>query len=161
MDYDAHFQAFLASTVNLKQWKLDLLDNRVAAITNAFQADTVVGSMYKEHIPQGSWAHQTIINPVGALDEFDADILLHLEQDPNWNDQPKIYLQLAPSTGRTGVHVRGGPATGQRSSPSAGRGCARRTGRPRAQAGRASGGRRLRGHRKECRPAGRQGRPVS
>jgi hypothetical protein len=93
MDFDAHFQGFLVSTVNLKPWKLDLLDTRVAAITNAFQADSAVGSMYKEHLPQGSWAQQTIINPVGIFDEFDADILLHLEQDSDWNEDPKKYLQ--------------------------------------------------------------------
>jgi hypothetical protein len=93
MDFEAHFQGFLISTVNLKPWKLDLLDTRVGAITNAFQADAEVGSMYKEHSPQGSWAQQTIINPVDAFDEFDADILLHLEQDDDCNDNPKKYLQ--------------------------------------------------------------------
>jgi hypothetical protein len=93
VDFDAHFKGFLVSTVNLKPWKLDLLDTRVTAITDAFQADTVVGPRYKEHIRQGSWAHLTIINPVGVFDEFDADILLHLEQDHDWNDDPKIYLQ--------------------------------------------------------------------
>jgi Second Messenger Oligonucleotide or Dinucleotide Synthetase domain len=34
---------------------------------------------HKEHLRQGSWAHETIINPVSDYDEFDADILLHLE----------------------------------------------------------------------------------
>ena len=48
---------------------------------------------YKEHLRQGSWAHETIINPVSDYDEFDADILLHLENNPDWNDDPKLYLQ--------------------------------------------------------------------
>jgi hypothetical protein len=61
VDFDAHFKGFLVSTVNLKPWKLDLLDTRVTAITDAFQADTVVGPRYKEHIRQGSWAHLTIM----------------------------------------------------------------------------------------------------
>jgi SMODS domain-containing protein len=93
LDFDAHFQGFLSATVNLKPWKLELLDNRVGAIAKAFQVDAEAGAMYKEHVPQGSWAHQTIINPVGAFDEFDADILLHIEQDRAWNDNPKKYLQ--------------------------------------------------------------------
>ena len=93
MDFDAHFQGFLVSTVNLKPWKLQLLESRVTAITKAFQNDATAGSMYKEHIPQGSWAQETIINPVGAYDEFDADILLHLEQNHDWNEDPKTYLQ--------------------------------------------------------------------
>lgn len=93
MDFDAHFQGFLVSTVNLRPYKLDLLDGRVSAITDTFQKDADVGGMYKEHIPQGSWAQQTIIEPVGSFDEFDADIILHLEQDYDWNNDPKIYLQ--------------------------------------------------------------------
>jgi len=93
IDFDAHFQAFLINSVNLKPHKLTQLEGRVAAITNAFQNDGTVGHMYKEHTPQGSWAHETIINPVGAFDEFDADILLHLEQNRDWNSEPKKYLQ--------------------------------------------------------------------
>lgn len=92
-DFDAHFHAFLVSTVNLKPHRLEQLDDRVAAITNAFKKDAVMGGQYKEHLPQGSWAHRTIIDPVTDYDEFDADILLHLENNPDWNSDPKIYLQ--------------------------------------------------------------------
>ncbi len=92
-DFDAHFHAFLDSTVNLKQYRLNQLDSRVTAITNAFIKDTEMGPRYKEHLRQGSWAHETIINPVSDYDEFDADILLHIENNPDWNDNPKIYLQ--------------------------------------------------------------------
>lgn len=93
MDFDAYFHGFLESTVNLKQWKLDKLQDHVEAITAAFQADTEVGHLYKEHLPQGSWAHGTIIEPVGDFDEFDADVLLHLEPVPAWTDNPKFYLE--------------------------------------------------------------------
>jgi len=92
MDINAHFHAFLETTVNLPEAKLTQLDSRVSAITNALQRDSVIGPMYKEHIPQGSWAHQTIIRPVGAFDEFDADILLHLEEQDDWAD-PREYLK--------------------------------------------------------------------
>lgn len=92
-DFDAHFHAFLVSTVNLKPHRLEQLDARVTAITNAFKNDSVMGGRYKEHLPQGSWAHQTIINPVSDFDEFDADVLLHLENNPDWNDNPQTYLQ--------------------------------------------------------------------
>ncbi|WP_319446901.1 MULTISPECIES: SMODS domain-containing nucleotidyltransferase [unclassified Mycobacterium] len=96
-DFDAHFHAFLDSTVNLKQYRLEQLDARVTAITNAFIKDAEMGERYKEHLPQGSWAHRTIINPVSDYDQFDADILLHLEQNPDWNDDPKRYLQQVRS----------------------------------------------------------------
>lgn len=92
-DFDAHFHAFLDSTVNLKQYRLEQLDSRVTAITNAFEKDADIGTTYKDHVPQGSWAHGTIINPVSQFDEFDADILLHIENNPEWNDDPKTYLQ--------------------------------------------------------------------
>jgi hypothetical protein len=93
MDTNVHFEAFLVATVNLKPWKLGQLDTRVQAIVNAIQNDSVLGSMYKEHIPQGSWAHETIIDPVGMFDEFDADFLLHLEVDDDWVEDPGRYLR--------------------------------------------------------------------
>ncbi|MGO4146353.1 glycoside hydrolase family 3 C-terminal domain-containing protein [Paenarthrobacter sp. YAF11_1] len=93
MDINAHFVAFLDTTVNLKQWKLDKLDGHVTAIVSALQKDTEVGPLYKEHIPQGSWAHATIIEPVGAFDQFDADFLLHLEEDEAWSEDPGEYLR--------------------------------------------------------------------
>jgi len=93
MNTNAHFEAFLETTVNLKEWKLGQLDSRVQAIVNAVQNDAVVGPLYKEHIPQGSWAHQTIIDPVGVFDEFDADFLLHLEVDDEWVLDPGRYLR--------------------------------------------------------------------
>lgn len=93
IDFDAHFHAFLADTVNLKPHKLEQLERRVEAITSAFQADPKMGSAYEGYTPQGSWAHQTIIDPVGPYDEFDADILLHLTRNPDWDGDPKRYLQ--------------------------------------------------------------------
>lgn len=94
MDAHPHFVAFLDTTVNLKAWKLTQLDDRVQAIVNALQADEVVGPLYKEHIPQGSWAQETIIEPVGAYDEFDADFLLHLTLHDVWGeDEKREYLR--------------------------------------------------------------------
>ncbi|WP_149359322.1 SMODS domain-containing nucleotidyltransferase [Lolliginicoccus suaedae] len=93
MDTNAHFEAFLDKTVNLKPWKLTQLDDRVNAIVNALQRDPTIGPMYKEHLPQGSWAHHTIINPVGEFDEFDADFLLHVEENLDWSDDPGQYLR--------------------------------------------------------------------
>lgn len=93
MDFDAHFQAFLTSTVNLKQPKLDLLDSRVASIVKAFENDESMGELYKEHVPQGSWAHRTIIEPVQANDEFDADILLKLTPVDDWEENPREYIR--------------------------------------------------------------------
>jgi hypothetical protein len=89
----AAFDAFLADVVNLNQTRLDLLDARVTAIVNELKKDAVIGPIYQAHIPQGSWAHQTIIRPVGEYDEFDADFLLLLDEDTGWSLNPKTYLK--------------------------------------------------------------------
>jgi hypothetical protein len=89
----AAFNSFLTDVVNLNQTRLDLLDARVTSIVTELENDTTIGPMYQDHIPQGSWAHQTIIRPVGEYDEFDADFLLLLDENPEWSREPKTYLK--------------------------------------------------------------------
>src|SRR5882724_6260911 len=50
-----------------------------------------LGPKVKTFLRQGSWAHRTIIKPLPG-DEFDADILLHLEEDREWKDNPRAYI---------------------------------------------------------------------
>jgi hypothetical protein len=87
-----HFDVLLKDTVNLSQFKLDTLDSRVTAIYNALKADAELGPYVRGKIPQGSWAHRTIINPVGD-NEFDADFMLLLEENPDWSASPKTYRE--------------------------------------------------------------------
>ena len=93
MELDAAFAAFLEKKVNLKPYKLALLDDRVSAISAALNNDADVGPRCRKYVKQGSWAHRTIIEPVGARDEFDADVLLHLKENPDWANSPKEYLR--------------------------------------------------------------------
>jgi hypothetical protein len=86
-----HFNVLLKDTVNLSQWKLDLLDSRVEAVYKALKADEKIGSLIIGKTPQGSWAHKTIINPVGN-NEFDADFMLDMSENPDWADSPKTYI---------------------------------------------------------------------
>lgn len=86
-----HFNVLLKDTVNLKQYKLDLLNDRVEAIYKALKADDQIGSFIIGKTPQGSWAHRTIINPVGD-NEFDADFMLNMSENPDWSDSPKTYI---------------------------------------------------------------------
>lgn len=81
-----YFKAFLDNTVDLNQTRLDLLDSRVSSIVNVLENDTELGDRVREHIPQGSWAHRTIIKPLNNH-EFDADILLRLDEVPEWTEQ--------------------------------------------------------------------------
>ena len=83
-----HFDVLLKDTVNLSQFRLDTLDSRVTAIYTALKADPELGPYVRGKIPQGSWAHRTIINPVGDK-EFDADFMLLLEENPDWSGQPE------------------------------------------------------------------------
>ena len=87
-----HFDVLLKDTVNLSKYKLDLLSDRVDTIYNALESDEEIGSLILDKIPQGSWAHRTIINPVGDK-EFDADFLLLMKENPAWSGSPKTYIE--------------------------------------------------------------------
>jgi hypothetical protein len=93
MNHATAVEAFLTDVVNLNTARLAQLETRVASIVSALCADGVIGPMFVTHIPQGSWAHETIIRPVGALDEFDADFLLQLTPDDVWNLEKRRYLR--------------------------------------------------------------------
>jgi hypothetical protein len=88
----SYFDSFLANTVNLNQSRLDQLEQRVTSIMTALQGDAVLGPLIEDHIPQGSWAHRTIIKPLNDH-EFDADFLLLLTEVQEWSASPRIYLQ--------------------------------------------------------------------
>lgn len=84
-----YFADFLANTVNLSQKRLDTLTSRIGAVETAILADAELGSALGELIPQGSYAHRTIINPVNGH-EYDADVLLPFAAQSGW--QPKDYV---------------------------------------------------------------------
>ncbi len=88
----AYFDSFLTNTVNLNQGRLDLLDARVQSLVVTASLDDTIGPKVVTHIPQGSWAHRTIIKPLAGR-EFDADFLLQLEEDSDWSADPKRYLR--------------------------------------------------------------------
>jgi len=62
------------------------------AIIACLEKDDVISPLMQGHVPQGSWAHRTIIRPVEDH-EFDADFLLTMAEIQAWSDSPKIYLQ--------------------------------------------------------------------
>lgn len=84
-----HFGVLLRDTVNLSQFRLGTLDDRVGKIYSALQKDEELGPRVLGMNKQGSWAHRTIISPVGD-NEFDADFMLYLEDDTAWT--PQDYL---------------------------------------------------------------------
>lgn len=77
------FDTFLETAVNLNPHRIGQLNDRVDAITTFLSNDEVFGEYFVDVIPQGSYAHRTIIKPVGTR-EYDADILLALNDNPAW-----------------------------------------------------------------------------
>jgi hypothetical protein len=86
-----HFDYFLGNTVNLDKTRLERLDESVDAAYNALKGDKRLGPLIKRKIPQGSWAHETIIKPQPGH-EFDADFLLELVEVDEWSEHPQTYI---------------------------------------------------------------------
>ncbi len=102
----SYFASFLDNEVNLNQTRIDQLDDRVNAITKFLQeGDHEIGQLFIQTIPQGSYAHRTIIKPVGPNDEFDADVLLELNEDTTWSAAD--YVQKLYSSFQTSSTYRG------------------------------------------------------
>jgi predicted RecB family nuclease len=86
------FSDFLKTKVNLSEGRIESLDDRVAAIDKFLaKSDHAIAERFVQTIPQGSYAQGTIINPVAENDEFDADVLVEIEEDPEW--EPSDYVQ--------------------------------------------------------------------
>jgi hypothetical protein len=83
------FNAFLRDYVNLNQTRVNTLQSRVSSLDKFLGDDSTLGDLVTDDvIPQGSFAHKTIIRPYTGND-FDADVLLPMEEDPDW--EPKKY----------------------------------------------------------------------
>ncbi|WP_440709874.1 SMODS domain-containing nucleotidyltransferase [Herbiconiux sp. YIM B11900] len=86
-----HFDAFLVNKVNLSDSRITSLDKRVEAVSNFLQAgDDDFATNFIDLLPQGSYAHRTIINPVGSNDEFDADVLLYIDEVDEWEAEDYV-----------------------------------------------------------------------
>ncbi|WP_394254393.1 SMODS domain-containing nucleotidyltransferase [Pseudoclavibacter helvolus] len=86
-----HFDAFLKNKVDLSDTRMTQLNDRTTAITNFLQAgEDDFASNFVDVLPQGSYAHRTIINPVRANDEFDADLLLYIDEIEGWDAEDYV-----------------------------------------------------------------------
>lgn len=90
MKLTKYFGRFLTETVNINASRLGYLDSRVGSITDALKTSAALDGRVLDTIPQGSWAHKTIIRPSSGL-EFDADFLVQVSEDTAWNDNPRRY----------------------------------------------------------------------
>lgn len=96
MKFADDFESFLIANVNLNQSRLDTLQQRVDSIEGFIESSAMFSDMFVDVIPTGSWAHRMIIKPVCADDEFDADILLLVEEQDDW--LPRDYIEQLHST---------------------------------------------------------------
>ncbi|NOW94176.1 cyclic GMP-AMP synthase DncV-like nucleotidyltransferase [Mucilaginibacter sp. SG564] len=79
-----YFKNFLDKEVNLNSSRISILDDRTEAITKVLQDSELLEDHFLDVIPQGSYAHKTIIKPVRVTDEFDADVLFYMEEFSDW-----------------------------------------------------------------------------
>ncbi|WP_051549449.1 SMODS domain-containing nucleotidyltransferase [Nocardioides sp. URHA0032] len=84
MTQTSDFRNFLTNKVNLNQTRINTLSAKVASLQTFLTNDEVFGDHVSELLPQGSFAHGTIIKPVGTRD-FDADVLMPMDDVPGWS----------------------------------------------------------------------------
>lgn len=89
MKHIKYFREFLADEVNLNPTRLNRL-NKSSKSVNTYLRDNLDG--YEKTERQGSYGLQTIIKPVGDR-EYDADMLLYMEDDPD--KEPREYINAA------------------------------------------------------------------
>lgn len=99
MKFVSDFETFLTDEVNLNQTRLDRLKGSVDAIETFLAGHTTFADSFLDLIPAGSWAQRAIICPVTEDHEFDADVLLYLTEQEDW--QPKDYLEHLWATFRS------------------------------------------------------------
>lgn len=83
------FNAFLRDHVNLNQTRVNTLQSRVSSLDKFLSEDSTISELVADDIiPQGSFAHKTILRPYTGND-FDADVLLPMDEQEDW--EPKKY----------------------------------------------------------------------
>ncbi|APC36913.1 hypothetical protein A9R04_20535 [Nocardiopsis dassonvillei] len=106
MQLTKYFNTLLRDTVNLPKGRLDELAGRVESIYTVLKNDDVLSELVTGKTPQGSWAHRTIIKPEPGK-EYDADVLIHMDENPGWADNRGRYIgELYSALGRGGYEDR-------------------------------------------------------
>lgn len=88
MKHTGLFKTFLDDVVNLNTKRLALLDGSVDAIKGFIRSSDWEPAV-KGFLPQGSWAHRTIIKPIDNA-PFDADLIVRVAPVDGW--EAKDYI---------------------------------------------------------------------
>ena len=89
MKLTRYFDAFMENTVNINDSRLRDLEERVKTLYGVLKDDDQIGDIVRVKVPQGSWAHKTIIKPIDD-NEFDADFLVVMTEQEDW--MPRDYI---------------------------------------------------------------------
>jgi hypothetical protein len=85
------FDDFMKNHINLAETRIDRLDGHVSAVHTFLSGGSGdIAEKFVSLMPQGSYAQGTIINPVANNDEFDADVLLQLEEIDGWDAEDYV-----------------------------------------------------------------------
>jgi hypothetical protein len=90
MELVAYFEQFLKDEVNLNQNRIDTLNQKKITLTNFIKNSDEFKDLFISMKTQGSLAQKTIIKPANGSKEFDADFLLLLKENEDW--EPKNYI---------------------------------------------------------------------
>jgi hypothetical protein len=85
-----YFEDFMKTKVNLNLTRINTLREKVDTITSFIEGDDLFCDMLIDVEPQGSWAQKTIIKPATDSDEFDADVLVYISENEDWDAQDYI-----------------------------------------------------------------------
>jgi hypothetical protein len=86
-----YFTGLLDGAVNINADRLRQTEAHVGAIKECLRGDDGLSPIIRSFVPQGSWAQRTIIRPLPGH-EFDADVLVDIKRQRQWDDDPKRYL---------------------------------------------------------------------
>lgn len=97
MKLHEYFAGLLTDSVNINAARLEQLAEHEKALTRWLREDPQFGAIMEGFSRQGSWAHRTIIRPLPGQ-EFDADLLIQMERQQSWSDDPQRYLEALHET---------------------------------------------------------------
>jgi len=99
-----HFREFMTEIVNLNDTRVDQLEKSIVTLKGVIRG-SAWGPKVSSFEAQGSWAHKTIIRPVGD-NAFDADLLAFVEPVEGWDARKylttlrSVFVNLAPYEGK-------------------------------------------------------------
>jgi len=91
MELTAYFDDFTKKVVNINASRLEKLKEKIDVIKRFVKENDLLKDFIIELVPQGSYRHKTIIKPAKDNKEFDADVLIQMKLNNEW--EYKEYIE--------------------------------------------------------------------